>query len=198
MKTWNCILLSIAGVMLLGGCSTMTPQNKQLFGMQTGGMIGSVSGSLIGDRIGGWGGSLVGSVVGGVAGSALGAAATSPYTQQTRTLYIRDIILDDENGNRAIDAGERCRFTFILCNEGNRTLKEIIPELKGKKQAKGIRCSEPVPIRNVKPGEIIRYRVNLIASPKLKSGEARYTIRLKTGNRQDTYEETFDVPTLGR
>jgi len=77
-------------------------------------------------------------------------------------------------------------------------LKEIIPELKGKKQAKGIRCSEPVPIRNVKPGEIIRYRVNLIASPKLKSGEARYTIRLKTGNRQDTYEETFDVPTLGR
>lgn len=208
MKTWNCILLSIAGVMLLGGCSTMTPQNKQLFGMQTGGMIGSVSGSLIGDRIGGWGGSLVGSVVGGVAGSALGAAATSPYTQQTRTdsyeersvptLYIRDIILDDENGNRAIDAGERCRFTFILCNEGNRTLKEIIPELKGKKQAKGIRCSDPVPIRNVKPGEIIRYRVNLIASPKLKSGEARYTIRLKTGNRQDTYEETFDVPTLGR
>ena len=189
MKTWNCILLCIASVMMLGGCSTMTPQNKQLFGMQTGGMIGSVSGSL-------------------VAGSALGAAATSPYTQQRRaeiyeersvpTLYIRDIILEDENGNRAIDAGERCRFTFILCNEGNQTLKEIIPELKGKKQAKEIRCSEPIPIRNVKPGEVIRYRVNLIASPKLKSGEARYTIRLETGNRQDTYEETFDVPTIGR
>ena len=135
-------------------------------------------------------------------------SATSPYTQQRRaeiyeersvpTLYIRDIILEDENGNRAIDAGERCRFTFILCNEGNQTLKEIIPELKGKKQAKGIRCSEPIPIRNVKPGEVIRYRVNLIASPKLKSGEARYTIRLETGNRQDTYEETFDVPTIGR
>ena len=84
MKTWNCILLFIASVMMLGGCSTMTPQNKQLFGMQTGGMIGSVSGSLIGDRLGGWGGSLVCSGGCGVGGRALGAGATSPYTQQKR------------------------------------------------------------------------------------------------------------------
>ena len=84
--------------------------------MQTGGMIGSISGSLIGDRIGGWGGSMIGSVVGGVAGSAIGAAATSPYNtprshgeepmcmdeRREPALFIRDIILEDENGTLAL------------------------------------------------------------------------------------------------
>ncbi len=208
MKVLNCIIICILCLALLNGCSTMTPQNRQLFGMQAGGMIGSVSGTLIGDRVGGWRGSLIGSVVGGIAGGALGAAATSPYNNQTRTevyeeeaspsLYIRDIILDDENGNRAIDAEEHCRFTFIICNEGNQTVREVVPELKGSKQAKEIRCSEALTIRNIKPGEVIRYQVNLIASPNLKSGEASYTITLKTGNRDNTYEETFNIPTIGR
>ena len=207
MKFLEYTALSAACLLLLGGCGTMSPQTKQQFGMQAGGMVGSVSGTLVGDRIGGWRGSLIGSVVGGVAGMALGAAATNPnkesYSETYRersvpSLYIQDIILDDENGNRAIDAGERCRLTFILCNEGNEKIRQIIPELKGKKQAKDILCSEPLLIKDVKPGEIIRYRVNLVASPKLKSGEARYTIRLETGDKQNTYKETFNVPTVGR
>ena len=44
------------GSLLLSSCGTMTPENKQLFAMETGGMIGSATGSLIGDQIGGWGG----------------------------------------------------------------------------------------------------------------------------------------------
>ena len=100
-----------------------------MFAMQTGGMIGSVSGSLVGDRIGGWGGSLIGSVVGGVAGSALGAAAANPYKTQPQQsnvpeerhepqLVIRDILLTDENKNGILEAGEHAHLTFIIQNNG--------------------------------------------------------------------------------
>lgn len=212
MKAFFQIALCAGCLVWATGCATMTPQNKQLFGMQTGGMIGSISGSLIGDRIGGWGGSMIGSVVGGVAGSAIGAATTSPYNttrnhgeepmrmdeRREPALFIRDIILEDENGNRSIDAGERCRLTFIICNEGHATIPQIMPELKGDRNARRIRHSEPIPIRQVKPGEQIRYRINLLANSSLKSGEAEYTITLKTGGQNGDYEETFRVPTIGK
>lgn len=205
-------VLGMGCLALATSCATMTPQNKQLFGMQTGGMIGSISGSLIGDRIGGWGGSMIGSVVGGVAGSAIGAAATSPYAtsrnhaeeaerayeRREPALFIRDIILEDENGNRSIDAGEKCRLTFIICNESDATIPQIEPELKGDRNARRIRHSDPIPIRRVKPGEQIRYRINLLANSSLKSGEAEYTIILKTGRADEDYEETFRVPTIGK
>lgn len=116
MKANYIIGLFVSSALLCSSCKTMTPQNKQMFAMQTGGMIGSVSGSLVGDRIGGWGGSLIGSVVGGVAGSALGAAAANPYKTQPQQnnvpeerhepqLVIRDILLTDENKKR--DSGSR-------------------------------------------------------------------------------------------
>ena len=209
MKTWNCILLFIASVMMLGGCSTMTPQNKQLFGMQTGGMIGSVSGSLVGDRIGGWGGSLIGSVVGGVAGSALGAAAANPYKTQPQQsnvpeerhepqLVIRDILLTDENKNGILEAGEHAHLTFIIQNNGSRNITQIMPQLKGKKEAKRIRNSETISISHIKPGEEIRYRVNLLGTSQLKEGKAVYQIRLEDNQGQDLYEEDFSFPTNKR
>ena len=212
MKAFFQTILWTSCLVLATGCATMTPQNKQLFGMQTGGMIGSISGSLIGDRVGGWGGSMIGSVVGGVAGSAIGAAATSPYNTARNTrketnhvyerrepaLFIRDIILEDENGNRAIDAGGRCHLTFIICNEGDATIPQIEPELKGDRNARRIRHSEPIPIRRVKPGEQIRYRINMWANSSLKSGEAEYTITLKTDRKGEDYQETFRVPTIGK
>lgn len=210
--------------LLLSGCATMSPENRQLYGMQTGGMIGSVSGSIIGDRIGGWGGSLIGSVVGGVAGSAIGAAVTSPenqyaysnsrsysndypnynteyrrnYSSSSRAynnVYIKDIILEDENGNRRIDRNERCCLTFIIKNEGRNTVSEIMPELKGQRNARYIKQSPAIAIRNIRPGETIRYQVKLWASPSLKNGEAQYTIRLNSRNNGRGYEETFTVPT---
>lgn len=61
MKANYIIGLFVSSALLCNSCKTMTQQNKQMFAMQTGGMIGSVSGSLVGDRIGGWGGSLIGS-----------------------------------------------------------------------------------------------------------------------------------------
>lgn len=72
------------GSLLLSSCGTMTPENKQLFAMETGGMIGSATGSLIGDQIGGWGGSVIGSALGGVAGSVIGAAATNPNIERSK------------------------------------------------------------------------------------------------------------------
>lgn len=215
MKFVGLVGLSLCSLLLMGGCATMGPQNRQLFAMQAGGMIGSATGTVLGDRIGGWGGSVIGSVVGGVAGSAIGAAAANPeyrteraehynnYESQTRVvrpytnLYIKDIILDDENGNRTIDRNERCRLTFIIRNEGRSTVREVVPELISRKNARYIRQSQPITIRDIKPGETIRYQVNLWASPKLKHGEAQYTIRLNTRSGRDCYEETFAVPTHG-
>ena len=103
--------------------------------METGGMIGSATGSLIGDQIGGWGGSVIGSALGGVAGSVIGAAATNPNIERSKHssssadfegqsyarfhsgLSIKDIILEDENGNKRIDRNEFCSLTFIIKTE---------------------------------------------------------------------------------
>lgn len=206
MKTTYLIGL-FASFMLTGtGCKTMTPQNKQMFAMQTGGMIGSVSGTLLGDRIGGWGGSLIGSVVGGVAGSALGAAAANPYKEQPAQtsrpeereipqLVIKDILLTDENRDETLEAGEHAHLTFIIHNNGSKNIRQLLPALKGKKEAKRIRNSEVIPITNIKPGEEIRYRINLLGSSQLKEGKAVYQISLNDSQGQTLYEEEFSFPT---
>lgn len=206
MKTTYLIGL-LASFMLTGtGCKTMTPQNKQMFAMQTGGMIGSVSGTLLGDRIGGWGGSLIGSVVGGVAGSALGAAAANPYKEQPAQtsrpeerevpqLVIKDILLTDENRDGTLEAGEHAHLTFIIHNNGSKNIRQLLPALKGKKEAKRIRNSEVIPITNIKPGEEIRYRINLLGSSQLKEGKAVYQISLNDSQGQALYEEEFSFPT---
>lgn len=206
MKTTYFIGL-FASFMLTGtGCKTMTPQNKQMFAMQTGGMIGSVSGTLLGDRIGGWGGSLIGSVVGGVAGSALGAAAANPYKEQPAQtsrpeerevpqLVIKDILLTDENRDGTLEAGEHAHLTFIIHNNGSKNIRQLLPALKGKKEAKRIRNSEVIPITNIKPGEEIRYRINLLGSSQLKGGKAVYQISLNDSQGQTLYEEEFSFPT---
>lgn len=204
------------GSLLLSSCGTMTPENKQLFAMETGGMIGSATGFLIGDQIGGWGGSVIGSALGGVAGSVIGAAATNPNIERSKHssssadfegqsyarfhsgLSIKDIILEDENGNKRIDRNEFCSLTFIIKNEGLTNVQLLTPELTPKKNAKYIKQSQPLPIRGIKPSETIWYRVKLWASPKLKSGEAQYTIRLNTGSVLEDYEESFSIPTTGR
>lgn len=206
MKTTYFIGL-FASFMLTGtGCKTMTPQNKQMFAMQTGGMIGSVSGTLLGDRIGGWGGSLIGSVVGGVAGSALGAAAANPYKEQPAQtsrpeereipqLVIKDFLLTDENRDETLEAGEHAHLTFIIHNNGSKNIRQLLPALKGKKEAKRIRNSEVIPITNIKPGEEIRYRINLLGSSQLKEGKAVYQISLNDSQGQTLYEEEFSFPT---
>lgn len=209
MKANYIIGLFVSSALLCSSCKTMTPQNKQMFAMQTGEMIGSVSGSLVGDRIGGWGGSLIGSVVGGVAGSALGAAAANPYKTQPQQsnapeerhepqLVIRDILLTDENKNGILEAGEHAHLTFIIQNNGSRNITQIIPQLKGKKEAKRIRNSETISISHIKPGEEIRYRVNLLGTSQLKEGKAVYQIRLEDNQGQDLYEEDFSFPTNKR
>lgn len=208
MKANYIIGLFVSSALLCSSCKTMTPQNKQMFAMQTGGMIGSVSGSLIGDRIGGWGGSLIGSVVGGVAGSALGAAAANPYKEQPKQshveeeryepkLVVQDILLTDENRNRILEAGEHAHLTFIIHNNGSRDISQITPTLKGKKEAKRIRNSELISISHIKPGEEIRYRVNLLGSSQLKEGKAIYQICLNDNQGRTLYEEDFSFPTKG-
>lgn len=209
MKANYIIGLFVSSALLCSSCKTMTPQNKQMFAMQTGGMIGSVSGSLVGDRIGGWGGSLIGSVVGGVAGSALGAAAANPYKTQPQQsnvpeerhepqLVIRDILLTDENKNGILEADEHAHLTFIIQNNSSRNITQITPQLKGKKEAKRIRNSETISISHIKPGEEIRYRVNLLGTSQLKEGKAVYQIRLEDNQGQDLYEEDFSFPTNKR
>lgn len=206
MKAYPLIGLFACSALLCGSCGTMAPQNKQMFAMQTGGMIGSVSGALIGDRIGGWEGSLIGSMVGEVAGSALGAAAANPNIRQPEQtalpeerpepeLVVQDILLTDENENGTLEAGEHAYLTFVIRNQGAREISPVTPVLKRKKEAKRIRNSGTISISHVKPGEEIRYRVNLLGSSRLKEGKAVYQIRLRDGQGQDLYEEEFSFPT---
>ena len=206
--------IAICSLLIFSGCGTMSPENKQLFAMETGGMIGSMTGSFLGDQIGGWGGSMIGSVVGGVAGSAIGAAAVNPENQHPgypegnnnrgdselrfhNSLCIKDILLEDENGNKQVDRNEHFSLVFIIKNEGKTPITKVTPTLLPQKNAKYIKQSSALSVQNIKPGEIIRYQIKLWASPKLKRGKAQYVIRLDTGNGSGDYEESFSIPTNG-
>lgn len=188
------------------GCATMDPTSRTIVGSQVGMMAGTVTGAVIGHSIGGYRGEAIGSFVGSVGGTVLGAAAASSQNQQngysTRGgkeyqrpyLIIEDIYLEDRNGNQMIDAGETCRISFIIRNDGRQPAYSIEPVIKTE-GAKQLKLSAPAMIREIRPHGRVSYTITVHGSPKLKSGEATFSIRLKDSDGYLTEKETFQVPT---
>ncbi|WP_337942194.1 glycine zipper family protein [Parabacteroides sp.] len=203
----NYILLLMASV-LCTGCATMDPTSRTIVGSQVGMLAGTVTGAVIGHSVGGYRGEAIGSFVGSVGGTVVGAAAASSQNQRNNNrvrndnrsydgpyVVIEDIYLEDRNGNQMIDAGETCRISFILRNESRQPAYSIEPIIKTESGTKYLKLSKPAIIREIRPHGRVSYTITVHAEPKLKSGEASFSIRLKDSDGYLTEKETFQVPT---
>lgn len=205
IKNW---LLLLAFSLFYTGCATMDPASRTMVGSQVGMLAGTVTGAVIGHSIGGYRGEAIGSFVGSVGGTVLGAAAASSQNQRNNAVtresgrsydrpyvVIEDIYLEDRNGNQMIDAGETCRISFIIRNEGRQAAYGVEPVVKMESGTKHLKLSPPAIIREIRPHGRVSYTITVHAAPKLKSGEATFSIRLKDSDGYLTDKETFQVPT---
>lgn len=204
-KNW---LVYVMIPVLFTGCATMDPTSRTIVGSQVGMLAGTVTGAVIGHSVGGYRGEALGSFVGSVGGTIAGAAVASSQNQNQRNnrryedrsyqyrpyVVIEDIYLEDRNGNQMIDAGETCRISFILRNDGSQPVYSIEPIIKTE-GTKHLKLSNPAIIREIRPNGRISYTITVYAGPKLKSGEATFSIRLKGSDGYLTDKETFKVPT---
>lgn len=208
MRMKNYFLLWMASLLCMG-CATMDPASRTMVGSQVGMLAGTVTGAVIGHSVGGYRGEAIGSFVGSVGGTVLGAAAASSQNRRNNEyvtrddggmyqrpyVVIEDIYLEDRNGNQLIDAGETCRISFILRNYGRQPVYSVEPIVKTEKGTRYLRLSKPAIIREIRPHGRVSYTITVHAEPKLKSGEATFSIRLKDSDGYLTDKETFQVPT---
>lgn len=197
----------ITPLFLLCSCATLDQTSKTIVATQTGGAIGSVAGFIIGDNLGGRNGSFFGSVLGSAAGTAVGATIAAPRENERMSrvpeltaspapyLVITEIILDDENYNEGIDAGENCKLTFVILNDGDASARYVRPLIAKKKGARQLTISNPIVIDRIDPGESLRYVVGILASSRLKTGLADLEIVLEEGNGFNMVGEVFSVRT---
>ncbi|MDD2415704.1 MAG: hypothetical protein PHQ68_03160 [Parabacteroides sp.] len=200
-------IYGIAFLFMLNGCATMDQTSKTIVATQTGSAIGSLFGFVIGDNLGGRHGSFVGSTIGSVAGTAVCALVVAPRGNEREKrvyeipafpapyLVITDIILDDENSNEGIDAGEKCKLTFVILNDGNASAHNVTPIITKRKGCSHLRISDPMVIERIDSGETLRYVVYISASRSIKTGIADLEIVLEEGNGFDTTGEVFSVRT---
>ena len=64
-------------------------------------------------------------------------------------------------------------------------------------KGKYLKLSEPVKIAKITRDDRITYNVTVQASPKLRTGEAVFSVRLRESRGNGTEEETFTVETMG-
>lgn len=218
------VLSVIMSLLILPGCGSMkhmSPEERAGVGAQIGSFIGWLFGGAVGyainDERGVDLGSFIGTAVGGVAGASI-AATTSEEAQKEREedwnrmdvyidkpdpslpdLQIEDILLDEDSvsRNQKIDAGETCRLTFVIVNNGYSDALQIEPVVIVEKGKSKIKVSEPTLIERISHDDRITYTVTLQASPKLRSGKALFSIRLND-NEGIALQEKFTVETQGK
>lgn len=192
----------MASALLLSGCQSM----NQFYGATTGASLGGIFGSAIGGMADGPRGSDMGTVVGMAIGGIIGAAATAPKTDDGNyrssdyyydydmddyrqnnsyspfaSIEIEEMRFVDENNNRAIDAEEHAKLVFIIRNTGRNYVYDIAPVItvSGTKE---IYLSPTAIVKELGPGKAVRYQSEIIATRKLKNGNADFSIGLSDGD----------------
>ncbi len=192
-----------ATALLMSSCQSMS----QFYGATTGASLGGMFGSAIGGITDGPRGSNLGTVVGMAVGGIIGAAATAPKTDDGNyrssdyyyeygmddyrqnnayspfaNIEIEELRFVDENNNRALDADEHARLVFIMRNTGRDYVYDIAPVItvSGTKQ---IYLSPTAIVKELGPGKAIRYQSEVIATKKLKSGTADFSIGFSDGDK---------------
>lgn len=196
-------------LLLFSACATMDQTSRTIFAANTGNAIGSVAGLFIGESMGGRHGAFVGSSIGSIVGTAAGVMVVAEDNtsrnrnriqemplQERANLVVIEIILEDENNNEGIDAGELCKITFVIVNESAVPAIDVRAVLNKKNGAGELVLSDPVPIGRIDSDESVRYSVAVTALPTLKTGLADFEIILKEGNGNIAYDEVFSVRTI--
>ena len=193
----------VATALLLSSCQSM----GQFYGAATGASLGGVFGSAIGGIADGPRGHDLGTVVGMAVGGMIGAAASAPKTDDGNyrssdyyyeygtddyrqnngyspyaSLDIEEMRFVDENNNRALDAEEHARLVFIIRNTGRDYVYDIAPVItvSGTKE---IYLSPTAIIKELAPGKAVRYQSEVIATRKLKNGNADFSIGFSDGDK---------------
>ncbi len=193
----------IASTLLLSSCQSM----NQFYGAATGASLGGLFGSAIGGIADGPRGHDMGTVVGMAIGGIIGAAATAPKTDDGNyrssdyyydygtddyrennyyspfaSIEIEELRFVDENNNRALDAGEHARLVFIIRNMGRDYVYDIAPVItvSGTKE---IYLSPTAIVKELGPGKAVRYQSEIVATKKLKNGNADFSIGLSDGDK---------------
>ncbi|MBQ6078687.1 MAG: hypothetical protein IJK93_00275 [Muribaculaceae bacterium] len=192
-----------ATALLMSSCQTM----NQFYGATTGASIGGMFGSAIGGMVDGPRGSDLGTVAGMAIGGIIGAAATAPKTDDGNyrssdyyydydmddyrennyyspyaNIEIQELRFVDENNNNALDADEHAKLIFIMRNTGRDYVYDIAPVItvSGTKQ---IYLSPTAIVKELAPGKAVRYQSEIIATKKLKSGTADFSIGFSDGDK---------------
>ncbi len=193
----------ISSTLLLSSCQSM----NQFYGTATGASLGGLFGSAIGGIADGPRGHDMGTVVGMAIGGIIGAAATAPKTDDGNyrssdyyydygtddyrennyyspfaNIEIEELRFVDENNNRALDAGEHARLVFIIRNMGRDYVYDIAPVItvSGTKE---IYLSPTAIVKELGPGKAVRYQSEIVATKKLKNGNADFSIGLSDGDK---------------
>lgn len=193
----------IASTLLLSSCQSM----NQFYGTATGASLGGLFGSAIGGIADGPRGHDMGTVVGMAIGGIIGAAATAPKTDDGNyrssdyyydygtddyrennyyspfaSIEIEELRFVDENNNRALDAGEHAKLVFIIRNMGRDYVYDIAPVItvSGTKE---IYLSPTAIVKELGPGKAVRYQSEIVATKKLKNGNADFSIGLSDGDK---------------
>ncbi len=193
----------VATALLLSSCQSM----GQFYGAATGASLGGMFGSAIGGIADGPRGHDLGTVVGMAVGGMIGAAASAPKTDDGNyrssdyyyeygtddyrqnngyspyaSLDIEEMRFVDENNNRALDAEEHARLVFIIRNTGRDYVYDIAPVItvSGTKE---IYLSPTAIIKELAPGKAVRYQSEVIATRKLKNGNADFSIGFSDGDK---------------
>ena len=195
-------------LLILTGCGSMknmSREDRAGVGAQIGAFVGWLFGGAVGhaidDDIGGDIGAFVGTAVGGIAGAQIAANTgdvvrvekrnPGNYTPSSHVLLpdlqIEDILLEEDSVTRddKINAGETCHISLVIVNNSFQDALDVEPIVK------------PVKITKITRDDRITYNVMVQASPKLRTGEAVFSVRLKEGRGNGTEEETFTVKTVG-
>jgi hypothetical protein len=206
-----------ATALLMSSCQTM----NQFYGATTGAYIGGIFGSAIGGMADGPRGSDLGTVAGMAIGGIIGAAATAPKTDDGNyrssdynydydmddyrennfyspfaSIEIEELRFVDENNNHVLDADERAKLVFIMRNTGRDYVYDIAPVItvSGTKQ---IYLSPTAIVKELAPGKAVRYQSEIIATKKLKSGTADFSIGFSDGDKLYTMR-SFQLRTRKR
>jgi len=204
------VILSVAmaSMLILSGCGTMDQASRTVVGSQIGSLAGGILGAVIGNSSDRWDGAelgaQLGSLAGGAAGAVIGANSADTPEQGKRDRNYSDapqLVVDDiylENGgetNQYIMAGQSCRLSFILMNNGVRNAVRVRPVVMVEKGKSYLDISDPVIVNNISPRDRVCYTVSVRASRKLPSGKALFSIRLDEGNGFNMPKQNFSIPT---